>query len=135
MQEFVLVRGHEFKFSIAAGLNINVWHNKLPILGEGRNDETNHWSTTMIVGIALNPGRIIAWLMVGLIAGRLVGRAGGHRIIGDIIIGLIGSFLGGLIFSLFVAGDTGFWGSIPMALLGACILVVIFRAVTPRRRL
>jgi uncharacterized membrane protein YeaQ/YmgE (transglycosylase-associated protein family) len=89
----------------------------------------------MIVGIALNPGRIIAWLMVGLIAGRLVGRAGGHRIIGDIIIGLIGSFLGGLIFSLFVEGDRGFWGSIPVALLGACILVVIFRAVTPRRRL
>ena len=88
----------------------------------------------MIVGIVLNPGGIIAWLVVGLVVGWLAGRAG-HRIIGDIIIGLIGAFLGGLIFSLFVEGDTGFWGSIPVALLGACILVAIFHAVTPRRRL
>jgi uncharacterized membrane protein YeaQ/YmgE (transglycosylase-associated protein family) len=88
----------------------------------------------MFAEIALNPGVIIAWLVVGLIAGWLAGRVGSHRIIGDIIIGLIGALLGGLIFSLFVQGDTGFWGSIPMALLGACILVAIFHAVTPRRR-
>ena len=88
----------------------------------------------MLAAVALDPGGIIAWLVVGLIAGWLAGRVGSHRIIGDIIIGLIGSFLGGLIFSLFVEGDRGFWGSIPMALLGACILVAIFHAVTPRRR-
>jgi uncharacterized membrane protein YeaQ/YmgE (transglycosylase-associated protein family) len=86
--------------------------------GEGRNGETNH-----------------LFCSTGLIAGWLVGRVGSHRIIGDIIIGLIGSFLGGSIFSLFVDGDTGFWGSIPMSLLGTCILVAIFHAVTPRRRL
>jgi uncharacterized membrane protein YeaQ/YmgE (transglycosylase-associated protein family) len=91
----------------------------------------------MLAEIALNPGGIVAWLIVGLIAGWLAGlfmRGGGYGIIGDIIIGLIGAFLGGLIFSLFVQGDTGFWGSIAVAFVGACILVAIVRAVAPRSR-
>jgi uncharacterized membrane protein YeaQ/YmgE (transglycosylase-associated protein family) len=91
----------------------------------------------MLAEIVLNPGGIVAWLIVGLIAGWLAGllmRGGGYGVIGDIIVGLIGAFIGGLLFSMLVQGDTGFWGSIGVAFVGACILVAIVRAVSPRRR-
>ena len=61
----------------------------------------------MIFGIILSPGGVITWLVVGLIAGWLAGlmmKGGGYGILGDIIVGLIGSFLGGVIVSFFVEG-------------------------------
>jgi uncharacterized membrane protein YeaQ/YmgE (transglycosylase-associated protein family) len=81
-------------------------------------------------------GGWIAWLLVGLISGWLAGivmRGGGYGIIWDIVIGLIGAFIGGLIFSLFADGVVGFWGSIGVAFVGACILIAIVRAVAPGR--
>ena len=86
----------------------------------------------------LDPGGIIAWLVVGLISGWLAGlfmRGGGYGIIWDIILGLIGAFIGGLVCSLFVTGYAGFWGSILVSFIGACILIGIVRAVAPRRPL
>ena len=86
----------------------------------------------------LEPGGIIAWLVVGLISGWLAGvvmKGGGYGIIWDIILGLVGAFLGGLVFSFFVQGTTGFWGSIGVSFVGACILIAIVRAVAPRRPL
>jgi uncharacterized membrane protein YeaQ/YmgE (transglycosylase-associated protein family) len=81
-------------------------------------------------------GGIIAWLVVGLIAGWLAGmvmRGGGYGIIWDIILGLIGAFVGGLVFSLFVQAEVGFWGSIGVAFVGACILIAIARMIAPGR--
>jgi uncharacterized membrane protein YeaQ/YmgE (transglycosylase-associated protein family) len=92
----------------------------------------------MFADVSLQPGGIIAWLVVGLIAGWLAGafmRGGGFGIIGDIVVGLIGAFVGGLVFDLLVQGDVGFWGSILVAFIGACILIAIVRAVAPRRTL
>ncbi len=85
----------------------------------------------------LHPGNVIAWLVVGLISGWLAGlmmRGGGYGIIGDIVVGLIGAFIGGLIFRLFVEGDAGFWGSIVVSFIGACVLIGILRAFSPARR-
>ena len=53
--------------------------------------------------MALDPGGIIAWIVVGLIPGFLAGqvmRGGGFGIVGDVIVGLVGAFIGGLLFSL-----------------------------------
>jgi uncharacterized membrane protein YeaQ/YmgE (transglycosylase-associated protein family) len=50
----------------------------------------------------------------------------------DTIVGLIGAFIGGLIFSAFVHGQAGFWGSIGVAFVGGVILVAIVRAIAPR---
>ena len=58
--------------------------------------------------MALEPGGIIAWLLVGLIAGALAGlvmRGGGYGIVGDMIVGLIGAFVGGLLFGLVFPGS------------------------------
>lgn len=90
-----------------------------------------------LFALALNPGGIIAWIVIGLIAGWLAGlamRGGGYGIIGDVIVGLIGALIGGLVFDLLVQGETGFWGSMVVAFLGACILIAILRAISPARR-
>ena len=90
-----------------------------------------------LFALALNPGGIISWIVIGLIAGWLAGlamRGGGYGVIGDIIVGLVGAFIGGLLFNLLVEGETGFWGSMVVAFFGACILIAILRAVGPARR-
>ena len=82
--------------------------------------------------IALEPGGVIAWLFVGLIAGWLAGRVmkgSGYGILGDIIVGLVGSFLGGLLGGYFIESVTGFWGSIVIAFFGACVFIALLRLV------
>jgi len=82
---------------------------------------------------------ILAWLVVGLIAGFLakyvVPGEGPGGIIGDIIIGIIGAFIGGWVFNMF--GHTGTTGinlwSIVVAFVGSVILLFILRAISGRR--
>ena len=62
----------------------------------------------------LNPGGIIAWVVIGLVAGWLAGLAmkgGGYGVIADIIVGLVGALIGGFVFGFLVHGDVGFWGA------------------------
>ena len=57
----------------------------------------------LVFAAALQPGGILAWLVVGLVAGFLAGKVmsgAGYGIIGDIIVGIVGAFLGGLIANL-----------------------------------
>jgi uncharacterized membrane protein YeaQ/YmgE (transglycosylase-associated protein family) len=86
--------------------------------------------------MTLDPGGIIAWLVVGLIAGWLAGlvmKGGGYGVVGDIVIGIVGAFVGGFVFSLITGGGTaGFWGSIAVAFVGAVILIAIVRALPGR---
>ena len=86
--------------------------------------------------IYLEPGGLIAWLIVGLIAGFLAGKfmkGSGYGIIGDIIIGLIGAFLGGVLFGSFVHAEYALIGSIVVAFVGACILIAVVRFIAPGR--
>jgi uncharacterized membrane protein YeaQ/YmgE (transglycosylase-associated protein family) len=88
------------------------------------------------MGMALSPGGIIAWLVVGLIAGWAAGkvsRGHGFGLIGDLVVGLIGALVGGLIAGLFIQGSIGFIGSIIVAFLGAVILLALLRLVTGHR--
>jgi uncharacterized membrane protein YeaQ/YmgE (transglycosylase-associated protein family) len=86
--------------------------------------------------ITLTPGGVIAWLVVGLVAGWLAGmvmKGGGYGVLGDIVVGLIGALLGGFLVGFFVQGNTGFWGSIVVAFLGACALIVLVRTISGRQ--
>lgn len=82
---------------------------------------------------------LIAWVIVGLIAGWLasmiVNRRGEGAIL-DILLGVVGSFLGGYLFRYF--GHEGVTGinmhSILVAAVGAILLLVIYHAVFRRRR-
>lgn len=92
----------------------------------------------ILLSISLQPGGIIAWIVVGLLAGWLAGlitRAEGFGCFGNIVIGLLGAAIGGLIFSLFGIEDTtGFWGSVAVATVGAILLLAIARAAGRPRR-
>ena len=83
--------------------------------------------------MVLEPGGIIAWLIVGLIAGWLTGkvmRGAGYGAFRDITLGMVGAFIGGVVMSLFgIHGQTGFVGSIVIAFIGAAILVAVVRAL------
>jgi len=71
---------------------------------------------------------LIGWLIIGLLAGWLAGklaRGEGYGCITDIILGLIGSVLGGWIFTRLGIFGGGFLYSLAAATLGAVILVSI----------
>jgi uncharacterized membrane protein YeaQ/YmgE (transglycosylase-associated protein family) len=79
---------------------------------------------------------ILAWIVVGLIAGflaRLV-LPGPGGIFGDLISGIIGALIGGWIFTALGIGRlTGInIGSILIAFVGAIIFLLIWRAIAGR---
>ena len=76
------------------------------------------------------PQSVIAWLLIGLIAGWLAGkvsRGRGFGCIADILIGLIGALLGGWIFTKLGILGGGLIYSIAAATIGAIVLVAIAR--------
>jgi len=74
---------------------------------------------------------LLAWVVVGLIAGWLAGqvmRGGGYGVLVDIILGLVGGIVGGWVFGLLgIWPGGGMIGSIIVAFVGAVILVGIAR--------
>lgn len=76
---------------------------------------------------------IIAWLIIGAIAGWLAGvlmKGGGFGLIVDIIVGIVGAFIGGWLSGvLHISLGGGMIGSILTALIGAVILLFIIRLV------
>lgn len=81
---------------------------------------------------------ILAWIILGLIAGWLAGllfQGHGFGFIGDTFIGIVGAILGGLLGSaLFGWSVTGLnFSSIILSVIGAIILLAIVKALTPRR--
>lgn len=87
-----------------------------------------------VIAASLNPGGILAWIVVGLIAGFLAGqvmRGGGYGIVGDVIMGVVGAFIGGLLADFFLpTASFGFWGSVVVAFIGACVVIAIVRAIS-----
>lgn len=76
---------------------------------------------------------IIAWLIIGALAGWLAGtfvRGGGFGLVGDIVVGIIGAFIGGWLAGvLHIHVGTGWISSIIVAAIGAALLLFILRAV------
>lgn len=81
---------------------------------------------------------ILAWLALGLIAGfigsKIVNNTGQGMII-DIVLGIVGAFVGGFLFTQFGAvGVTGFnIYSMFVAVVGAIVVLLIYHAVAGRR--
>ena len=77
-------------------------------------------------------GGLVWWLIVG-IAGMLAGlvmKGGGYGVVVDIILGILGAFVGGWVFGLLgIGAGGGMVGSIVVAFVGACILIGISRAL------
>jgi uncharacterized membrane protein YeaQ/YmgE (transglycosylase-associated protein family) len=75
----------------------------------------------------------LIWIVIGLVAGWLASAVvgGGYGVIGDIVVGVVGAFLGGLIFrGLNIrAPFGGIAGTIFVAFIGALVLLVILRVI------
>ena len=78
-------------------------------------------------------GNLLWWCIVGLIAGFLAGKVmkgGGFGVLMDIVIGMVGSILGGWIFGLLgIYSGGGIIPSILVAFVGACILLWLVRLI------
>jgi uncharacterized membrane protein YeaQ/YmgE (transglycosylase-associated protein family) len=82
---------------------------------------------------------LLTWCIVGLVAGvlaSLVMGGTGFGIIGDIIIGIVGAFIGGWLFrQLGVSSPMGgLAGVIFVAFIGAVVLIFILRLIRGGRR-
>ena len=79
---------------------------------------------------------LIAWLVIGAVAGWLAGvvvKGGGFGLIGDIIVGIVGAFIGGWgAGALHIHIGSGWISSIITAAIGAILLLFILRAVRGR---
>jgi uncharacterized membrane protein YeaQ/YmgE (transglycosylase-associated protein family) len=82
---------------------------------------------------------IIAWIIIGLIAGWITGKlmkGEGYGALMNMIVGLIGAVIGGFISNLLGlgrVGDHGMITSIIIAVIGAVILTYLIRLVTGNR--
>jgi uncharacterized membrane protein YeaQ/YmgE (transglycosylase-associated protein family) len=76
---------------------------------------------------------IIAWLIIGAIAGWLAGtlmKGGGFGLIGDIVVGIVGAFIGGWLAGVLgIAIGSGLITSIITATAGAVILILLLRLI------
>ena len=77
---------------------------------------------------------LIIWLVIGADAGWLAGqimKGGGFGLVGDIVVGIVGSLIGGFLLGGFFA-SLGIIGSIITAVIGAVILLFIVKLVVKR---
>ena len=89
----------------------------------------------MYLDFFLEPGGILGWLLVGLIAGALAGRVvrgRGYGCLVDIVVGIAGAFIGGALLGGFIHGQAGFWESLVVAFIGAVVLLGALRLLTGR---
>ena len=77
---------------------------------------------------------IIAWIVLGLIAGFIGSKIVNHSgsgIVLDLVLGVVGAFVGGFLFNLIGAqGVTGFnlW-SLLVAVIGAVVVLAVYHAI------
>ena len=82
-------------------------------------------------------GAILAWIIIGLIAGAVAklimpGDDPGGIIV-TILIGIAGAFMGGFLLSLIGVGEGGWIWTIIVATIGAIILLAIYRMLVGAR--
>lgn len=88
----------------------------------------------MTINISLTLDQIIVWILVGLVAGALAGRVAMGRdlgLLGDIVAGIVGAFLGGVLAQVFrfhvsIAGSA-ILSQIVVAFIGAVLLLFVLR--------
>jgi uncharacterized membrane protein YeaQ/YmgE (transglycosylase-associated protein family) len=75
---------------------------------------------------------LILCLAIGIVAGWLAGRimkTRGFGLMGDLIVGVIGAFVGAWLFGLLGISSGGILGLLVSALFGALVLLYILRLV------
>jgi uncharacterized membrane protein YeaQ/YmgE (transglycosylase-associated protein family) len=91
----------------------------------------------------MNPSYgIIMWIVIGALAGwigsKIMGTDARQGGLANIIAGVVGAVVGGFLTRNLMGdhpGNNGFIASFLVALLGACIVIGIWKAVSRRRRI
>ena len=76
------------------------------------------------------------YILIGLAAGwlgSLIVKGTGSGLLLNLVIGVIGSLLGGWLFSLMGIASTSMWGSLLTATVGAIVLLLIVSLFTRRK--
>ena len=83
--------------------------------------------------LAMTLNTVLIWILVGLISGWLASRITGSYlgVIGEIIVGIVGAFVGGLLFKELhlTVPLAGLPGTILVAFVGALVLLLVLRIV------
>ena len=78
---------------------------------------------------------LIYFLLIGLAAGWIAGqitKGSSFGLVNDLIVGVVGAFLGGILFGLLGLGSTNIIGSLITATVGAIVFLYVLRAIKNR---
>jgi uncharacterized membrane protein YeaQ/YmgE (transglycosylase-associated protein family) len=70
--------------------------------------------------------QIVIGILAGFLAGKIM-RGRGYGLLVDLLLGIVGSMLGGLIFSVLGLYSSGLVGELVVATVGAVLLIYIAR--------
>ena len=94
-----------------------------------------------LVPVTLDPGSILVWALIGLVAGFLASRVmtgHGMGLLGDIVVGIVGAIAGGFLARYLgvttAATSHSIVAEVIIAFLGAVILLAILRVVGVGKR-
>ena len=75
---------------------------------------------------------LLLFLVIGVVAGFLAGKimkGSGYGLVGDLIVGVIGSYIGVWVFGLLGIAAEGILGLLVAAIVGAVLLLFLLRQV------
>ena len=78
-------------------------------------------------------GAVVIGILAGWIAEQLMDRE--HGLLTNLVVGVVGAFLGAIVASALGIGFAGFWGSLLVSTAGAILLLAIVGMFRPRRTL
>ena len=92
----------------------------------------------LAVSVSVTLSDVVVWLIIGALAGIVVGQAMAGRllfVIGDLIVGALGALLANLVVGYIVnMGPYGLTGRIIVSIIGAVILIAITHLTPLRNR-
>lgn len=78
-------------------------------------------------------GAVVIGILAGWIAEQVMGRQ--HGLITNLVVGVVGAFLGAVVAGALGVGFAGFWGSLVVSTIGAILLLFVVGMFRPRRML
>jgi uncharacterized membrane protein YeaQ/YmgE (transglycosylase-associated protein family) len=72
--------------------------------------------------------QIVIGILAGFLAGKIM-RGRGYGLLIDLLLGIVGSMLGGMVFGLLGLYSSGIVGQLVVATAGAVLLIVVVRSL------
>jgi uncharacterized membrane protein YeaQ/YmgE (transglycosylase-associated protein family) len=82
----------------------------------------------------MSPGAVVTYLLLGALAGWICGlltKGTGFGAVGNVVVGIMGAFLGGFLFRLLGFGAYGLLAQLIVAVVGALIFVWLLKFIKP----